>query len=188
VFNSVSCASAGNCSGGGVYSTGTSQDLFVVSQVNRTWRTAIEVAGGIGGAAWLTSVSCGSPGNCSTGGYYGASSGTQAFVASETGGIWGNAANVPGTGGSGDEIITISCASAGNCSAGGGSAGDQAFVVTETDGTWGTAAGIRGLGMGGSELISVSCAPAGNCAGGGTFSDGTADQAFVVSESGGRGA
>jgi hypothetical protein len=43
---SVSCASAGNCSAGGVYaaSAGNSQ-AFVVSQVNGAWHPAIEVPG-----------------------------------------------------------------------------------------------------------------------------------------------
>jgi hypothetical protein len=183
VVTSVSCASAGNCSGGGLYSTGSAQDVFVVGQVNGTWHTAIELPGGIGGAASLTSVSCASPGNCAAGGYYGGADGTQAFVASETDGTWGTATNVPGTGGTGDEVTTISCASAGNCSAGGGSTGDQAFVVSETDGTWGTATVVRGLGTGGSELSSVSCAAAGNCSAGGTYTDSSGNgQAFVVSE------
>jgi hypothetical protein len=181
VVESVSCAAAGNCSAGGLYSTGTSQDAFVVSQVNGTWHKAIEVPGGIGGAATLTSVSCGSPGTCDTGGYYGASGGTQAFVASETNGTWGAATNLPG--GTDDDVTTISCGPAGNCAAGGDSS-DHAFVDSETGGTWGTATPVSGLGTGGSDLWSVSCPAVGNCAAGGSYvnSSGKAEP-FVVDQS-----
>jgi len=178
VFNSVSCAAAGNCSAVG----DTAQTAFVVSQVHGTWHTAIKVHGIPSGE--LASVSCASPGNCSAGGYYGASDGTQAFVVNQTDGTWGTATNVPGTSGIGDKVTTISCESAGNCSAGGDSTSDQAFVVNQTDGIWGTATVVRGLGTGGSLLWSVSCPPAGNCAAGGAY--GNPQQAFVVSESGGQ--
>ena len=61
----------------------------MVSQVNGTWQTAIEVPGTAalnqGGSADVSSVSCASAGNCSAGGDYQDSSGHfQAFVVSET--------------------------------------------------------------------------------------------------------
>ncbi len=70
----------------------------------------------------------------------------QAFVVSETDGTWGTAEEVPGTAalntGRDAQIDSVSCASAGNCSAGGGYTDQppatQAFVVSETNGTWGT--------------------------------------------------
>ena len=87
--DSVSCASAGNCSGGGLYfdSSGHEQ-AFVVSQVSGTWGTALEVPGTAalnrGGNAVIGSVSCAAAGNCSAGGSYEDSSGhEQAFVVSE---------------------------------------------------------------------------------------------------------
>jgi hypothetical protein len=178
---SVSCASAGNCGAGGLYSTGASQDVFVVSQVNGTWHTAIKVHGILSGADWLRSVSCGSPGNCSAGGYYADGAVTEPFVINETDGTWGTATNVPG--GTYDKVTTISCASAGNCSAGGASTGGQAFVVNETYGTWDTATGVRGLGAGGSALYSVSCPAVGNCAAGGAYTSSGKTQAFVVAQS-----
>ena len=54
-----------------------------------TWGTAIEVPGTAAlnqrGNAWLSSVSCASPGNCSAGGYYTPSEFLQeAFVVNET--------------------------------------------------------------------------------------------------------
>ena len=86
---SVSCRSAGNCSAGGDYTDSTGhRQVFVVSQVNGTWGKAIEVPGTATlntSRAEIKSVSCGSAGNCSAGGYYTDSSGHgQAFVASQT--------------------------------------------------------------------------------------------------------
>jgi hypothetical protein len=111
-----------------------------------------------------------------------------------SGGTWGKAEEVPGTaklntGGSAG-VASVSCASAGNCSAGGfytdSSGARQAFVVGEVNGTWGTAKEVPGtaaLNTGGNdEVSSLSCAPAGNCSAGGAYTDGSgAGQAFVVS-------
>ncbi len=89
-------------------------------------------------------MSCGSAGNCSAGGYRGGnigSPGGQAFLVKETKGTWRTAREVPGTASlnkGGDAAIrSVSCASAGNCSAGGSysSGTSQAFVVSETSGT-----------------------------------------------------
>ena len=143
---SVSCASAGNCTAAGSYtdSSGHTQ-AFVVSQVRGTWGTADEVPGtatlNTGGNAVINSLSCGSAGNCSAGGFYTDSAlRSQAFVASETGGTWHAALEVPGTAAlnqRGDDwISSVSCASAGNCSAGGYYAPSEflreAFVVNQT--------------------------------------------------------
>jgi hypothetical protein len=142
----VSCGSAGNCSAGGYYtdSSGHTQ-AFVVRQVNGTWRTAIEVPGTAAlnqtGNAEVNSVSCASAGNCSAGGTYTDSSrNMQAFVVSEVNGTWHTALEVPGTAtlnqGGNAFVQSVSCASAGNCSAGGGytdsSGHRQAFVVKES--------------------------------------------------------
>jgi hypothetical protein len=62
-IQSVSCASGGNCTAGGDY-TGSSghRQAFVVSQVNGSWRTAVQVPGiaslNKGGNANNFSVSC----------------------------------------------------------------------------------------------------------------------------------
>ena len=137
----VSCTSDGNCAAGGRYkeSSGNSQ-AFVVDEVGGVWGTASEVAGSLntGGNAWINSVSCSSDGNCTAGGYYEDGSGnTQAFVVDEVGGVWGTASEVAGSlnaGGDG-EINSVSCISAGNCTAGGyykdGSGNIQAFVFDE---------------------------------------------------------
>ena len=85
---SVSCASAGNCAAGGFYrDISDNYQVFVASEVNGTWKTAIEVPGtaalNAGGNAAVYSVSCPSAGNCAAGGEYSASTGNyQAFVTS----------------------------------------------------------------------------------------------------------
>jgi hypothetical protein len=194
-ITSVSCASAGNCSAGGYYTDSSrNRHAFVVSQVHGTWHTAIEVPGtaALNGSAAMTSVSCASAGNCSAGGYYGKG---QAFVVSQANGTWHKAIEVPGTAalnqGGGAEITSVSCASAGNCAAGGSysdsSRRQQAFVVSQTGGTWHTAIEVPGTAAlnqgGGAEITSVSCASAGNCTAGGAYHDSSGNrQAFVVSE------
>lgn len=200
--NSVSCASAGNCSAGGSYEDGSSDtQAWVASEVDGTWGTAIEVPGTaalntgtglVGGRAGVTAVSCASAGNCSAGGYYTGGFGRQLFVVSEVNGTWSNAVEVPGiqalnTGGEA-EIDSMSCVSAGNCSAGGYytdnsiNAFEYPFVVSEVDGTWGNASEVPALGASNyAATTSVSCASPGNCSAGGTYS-GSPTQAFVVSE------
>ena len=147
------------------------------------------------GNAGVSSVSCARAGNCSAGGFYTGSSGQQAFVANENGGVWHAAVEVPGTGalntGGSVGATSISCASTGNCSAGGsytGSSGQQAFVANENRGVWhaavevpGTAALNAGEKAG---VTSLSCAPAGTCSVGGEYTDSSARvQAFVVNGS-----
>jgi hypothetical protein len=205
--NSVSCASPGNCAAGGSYTsnpdTGAGQ-AFVVTEVHGSWGKAIEVPGtsalNKGGNAQVSSVSCPSAGNCSAVGSYADGHGhVQAFVVTDSHGTWGHAIEVPGTSalnkGGNAGISSVSCASPGNCSAGGGytdSHGDgQAFVVTESHGTWGHAIEVPGtsaLNKGGSAGISsVSCASPGNCSAGGSYASAKFEgapnsQAFVVSE------
>ena len=206
-ITSVSCASAGNCSAGGYYWTvgGGGRQAFVVSEVRGGWRKAEEVPGTAalnqGENAQITSVSCASPGNCSAAGYYWSRyrgyPESRAFVVSEVNGTWRKAEELPGTAaltrGAGAQIASVSCASAGNCSAGGFYAvavgGIRAFVVSEVNGTWQNAEEMPGTAAlnGGNiaEMItSVSCASVGNCSAGGEYGDlyGATSQVFVVSE------
>jgi hypothetical protein len=196
--NSVSCATAGNCAVGGYYNADF--QAFVASEQNGTWKTAIKVPGtgalNIGRWAGVTSVSCASPGNCLAGGYYTDSSADQqVFVASERNGTWQTAIEVPGTGalntGGIADLNAVSCASPGNCLAGGdyedNSGGQQAFVASEQNGTWQTAIEVPGTGAlnveGYASVSSVWCPSAGKCAVGGYYRDGSDhNQAFVASQ------
>ena len=200
----MSCASPGDCSAGGSYRDGLFHiQVFVVGQSNGTWGMAEEVPGTAalnkGGSAQVTSVSCASVGSCSAGGDYLDGSGhAQAFAVTETNGTWGNAKRVPGTAalntGGAAQLTSVSCASVGNCSAGGfyrdAFGNIEAFVVRQTNGMWGNAKEVPGtaaLNTGGDAAIAaVSCASAGNCGAGGVYTDSSHHrQAFVVSEANG---
>ena len=192
----MSCASAGNCSAGGFYTSANGgQKAFVVSETNGTWGAAEEVPGTGAvnqGNGQTTSVSCASAGNCSAGGFYPTPKRQAAFAVGETNGVWGTAVQVPGTDRGGfAEITSVSCTTAGNCSAGGLYENrlqfQQAFVVSERTGTWGTAIEVPGTARlnGGdeAEINSVSCASAGNCSAVGQYLDSNDFfHAFVVSE------
>ena len=108
---------------------------------------------------------------------------------------WGSAVEVPGTAGlnvgGAAQVSSVSCRSAGNCSAGGfyfANDRPQAFLVSEVKGTWSAARpvpGLAALSTGNSQVISVSCGSPGNCAAGGFYAAGRSkaqSQAFVVNE------
>ena len=177
----------------------------MVSEVNGTWDTAIEVPGtatlNAGGNAGTTSVSCASAGNCLVGGSYAPNrQHRQAFAVSEENGAWGTAREIPGTGtlnvGGAANVNSVSCASAGNCSVAGfysvpcqgiQCADQQALVVSEVNGTWGNAEEIPNtatLNKGNfAGAGSVSCASPGRCLAGGFYSVSASNQqAFVVNE------
>lgn len=190
-ITSVSCASTGNCAVGGYYSPGDGRSqAFVASEVNGIWNTAIEIRGiaamSAVGPAEVTSVSCASAGNCVAGGPYATKPGSvrSAFVASELQGTWHGAIPVPGV--PGGTVTSVSCASAGNCAAGGVSGDYQPFVASELNGSWRIAIlvpGIAALNAGGEGgLSSISCAPSGGCAVGGFYSDSdNTEHPFVAS-------
>jgi hypothetical protein len=180
----VSCASAGNCAVGG-YSDATDRPL-IASERNGTWDAPRYIAWphGVPAANFghVDSVSCGAAGNCSAGGaYLSGESGmpfsapSQAFVVSESGGRWATAVAVPGlaardAGGAAD-TTSVSCASAGNCAAGGSFQGRlsalEPFVVSETKGTWRKAVVLRvpaaAENQGVDGITAVSCSSPGNC-------------------------
>jgi len=194
-LGSVSCTSPGDCSAGGGYAASTSiRQAFVVDEINGIWLTAVTVPGITGlnhGGAAITGISCVSPGNCSAVGEYQDTAGrTQVFAVNEVNGTWHKAMTIPGSvslnPGGFAAVASVSCASAGNCSAGGtytdGSEHVQAFIVNEVNGTWHDASKVPGTTAlehgGGAGLNSVSCASAGNCSAGGYYNSG----AFVVNE------
>ena len=148
---SVSCPSAGNCAAAGPASVATLR--------RGRWGRVIEVPG-LGALAKesfaVTGVSCGAAGSCVVGGDYTDRRGIgQGFVAVERHGRWGKAIEVPGLGalnkggdvanGQSAEVWSVSCASAGNCAAGGGTGTAAATPM----GSWsacGMAAGARRSG------------------------------------------
>ena len=209
-LDSVSCPSAGNCTGIGYYysyAPVSGYELFVVDQRGGRWGKAIEVPGmaqlNARGDVGFESLSCPSAGNCAAGGFYNDRYGhDQAFVVSERNGRWGNAFEVPGTRalnvGRGGATLSVSCASAGNCAAGGhyNDAGGylQAFIASERNGRWGKAIEVPGtaqLNSGGrAQVDSVSCPSAGNCLAAGRYAvvanHTVLFQVFVINQRNGR--
>jgi len=153
---SVSCASAG-CAAVGSYQNRGRQG-FVAVEKNGRWHQAIEMPGlaalNKGGNADVSSVSCAPPAYCAAVGFYTDGGGhRQGFVAVEQNGAWGKAVEVPGLAalnkGGNAGVSSVSCASPGNCAAGGDYAtnaigGALAFVVSEQNGSWGTAQQVAG--------------------------------------------
>ena len=132
----------------------------------------------------ITSISCPSDGNCSAGGYYvDGGDNQQVMVIEETDGVWEPAEEVAGSLNVAGyaQITSISCASAGNCSAAGYYATETALVglvVTETDGSWDS-----GQDVATSPISSISCPSIENCVAVGDLDDeGDRQLAFAVAE------
>jgi hypothetical protein len=121
---------------------------------------------------------------------------TDAFVVSQVNGVWQAAERVPGTASLGELAVSpavISCASPGNCAAGGWynpgytTGTEKPFVITESGGAWGEAAPITGLRLQDAteaQVTSVSCPAAGFCTAAGMYdsSEDDAWHAFVDDE------
>ena len=193
----VACGAVGNCAAAGWTDTTPTRarKAFLVDEVNFTWSASHEVPGlaaltGTSGFSRLTAVSCKSAGNCTVTGEFSTSlRGTKAFAASEVNGTWGNAAEIPGIAalGGGTDAATaraVSCASAGNCAAGGvyddSASAEHVFVAVQAGGAWANAQQLAGTGTR-PTLSSVSCATPGNCALSGSSTDASGHvQGFVA--------
>jgi hypothetical protein len=152
---SLSCPAVGECAASGFYSDDSeNRQALVVSEASGSWGDAIEVPGTAAlntgdesGDAEMDSISCTAAGDCAVGGFLGGCCYQLTLVASETNGTWATAIEVPGT--KSDygyaDVNSVSCAPAGECTAGGfyveGSPhyDTEAFAVSETNGTWGSA-------------------------------------------------
>jgi hypothetical protein len=205
----VSCTAPEECTAGGSYADrGGQQRDFVVSEVHGTWGAARPVPGTAAFAGATVSVlSCASPGSCAAGGsYLGAGNRRRMFVASQAHGTWDPAravrtaagdltfvSQLPG-------LSAISCASAGDCGAGGefqvpdpavpGVSETQAFLISEAHGTWGPAVEVPGtaaLNQGGRAAVTaMSCRAAGSCTAAGSYqARGGELHAYVISEADG---
>jgi hypothetical protein len=127
--------------------------VFVVGEKHGIWGRAEQITGLHTGSAGLNGLSCGAAGDCSAGGsvYLGGCCYSSAFLVSEHHGIWGPAEPVPGLAqfSTDDAVDSVSCASAGDCTAGGAygfspTANPSAFVVSEKCGMWGRARPLPG--------------------------------------------
>jgi hypothetical protein len=197
---SVSCASAGNCTVAGHYTDDHNKtQAFIADETGGTWGSPQQVPGtgalNVAGIADVTSVSCGAPGNCATIGFYTDSKGNRhVFAADEKNGTWQAARTLVGAGGlSFFETGAVSCATAGNCVATGIATTESglrviehAVVVQEVNGGWGRARELPGsaaLNRGGdAAVLTASCASPGNCAVGGWYTDKAGKEQAMVSD------
>jgi hypothetical protein len=182
--SAVSCGSPGNCALGGYYipysPTFYDQYAFLATEKHGRWGSAENVPGlaalDAGDRAELTSLSCTAAGDCTAAGFTtleGLLSGPgeqDGFVIDEKNGVWGKARLVPGiTMKTGElaQILTLSCASPGNCAAGGYAKNDLpakpdnvAFIAEEKNGAWHPARVFPAI----TSVTMVSCPAAGDCA------------------------
>ena len=183
LVTSVSCSSPGNCTAGGEYGAYDGfQQGFVASETAGVWGKAKEVAASLdkGDRGYLQSVSCPTNGNCAVAGtYVDASGDPQAYVDNEVAGSWEPAEEVAGSLNVGGYawLSSVSCPSAGHCSAAGyfanAAGGFVALVVTELNGSWGVGQAIATspIDDGSAEVNSISCPSANSCAAGGLIVD-----------------
>jgi hypothetical protein len=197
---SVSCGSPGNCAAGGNYTDASSepkQHGFATVEQNGRWTSAVQMPGPKPLAkgqyyAAVASVSCTRAGPCAAAGYFLGGGRIEAggFVVSEKDGRWTKAIEVPSLGppAKGNQIFTMSCATPGNCAAGGSylDSGDiaHAFVVSEKNGHWANPIKVPGLAaladkQDYGQVFSVSCAAPGNCTAGGFYAS-NAQRGFVT--------
>jgi hypothetical protein len=115
-----------------------------------------------GGAAAvsLPSVSCGSSTQCVAVGAYDNAGASAPMVLTATSGAWsaGSAIALP-SGASSGSLESVSCVSAGNCTAVGDDSSAHPIVAIETSGGWGPATEPGGAGS----LSGVSCVAGGSC-------------------------
>lgn len=187
---SISCASAGNCAVvGGFTNTAGDFEAFTLTSTNGVWGQATPVAFATGVQyqnpyAELKSVSCPTVGNCVAAGSVKTNLGTEAFTTSLTNGVWGDGRLAIFPPNSQYQTLvaefrSISCASVGNCTAGGyfrhQNGNYLAQTMTSTNGVWDVAtpavfgAGVQDPSSQDEMIYSVSCASAGNCAAVGYF-------------------
>ena len=144
---SISCGAPGDCAAVGTYTeaSGLKSHAFVADETNGSWGNAIELPGSEAldtiGRGQLTSVSCTAAGDCAAGGTYLDSTGLYPLMDNESGGTWATARALPsGTIDNtyGTFVTSLSCASAGNCTAGG-------YYTDAAGPTCGRAPGSRGF-------------------------------------------
>ncbi len=181
----VSCTSAGNCSAAGYYeNTSGGDDLLALTEKAGAWGKAIEVRSPQSAtSAWFQGVSCTSAGNCTAVGYSRPTSGGYDLTAAtDKAGTWGEATEVGSPAGTGgwiwQQLLAVSCTSAGNCVAVGyyENSDDtrQAITAIDSGGAWtptelGSPSGAGTGAHANSSLSGVSCTSTGSCSTVGTY-------------------
>ena len=143
----MSCPAPGQCSAAGFYGSDLNAENvsvpFVATQVNGKWGAAHQVPGlaalNLGNQGAITSVWCGTPGNCAAGGFYTGPGGSNfhsdvpghAFLVTESGRVWSRAIPVPGLAALGSRasgIAFVFCGQTNKCIGIGGYTARAGFV------------------------------------------------------------
>lgn len=195
-LTSVSCASGGNCTAVGSYTDDSNNPQgLLLTEASGVWGPGVKASlpadAGAQPGVILTSVSCASAGDCgAVGTYYDDSFNQHVVLLDESSGNWdtGVEASLPANAGTSPSIasaLSVSCASAGNCSAVGGyldnvgPGNQQGLLLTESSGTWqqGVEAGMPTGAASNplASLYSASCVSAANCSAVGIYTDSSSD-------------
>lgn len=182
-LSSVSCASVGNCTAVGAYSTDSGTPPLLVTESSGVWRAATPPPDPRGGS-WpyigdppATVVSCAAAGDC-------VATTEAGFLLEEAGGTWSAfKAPVPSNAWANQApaVLGVSCASVGNCVAvgtyadGTGEPTWQGLIETETDSVWSASQAplppdAVGSWASGTSLTNVACPSVGNCTAIGMYS------------------
>lgn len=178
----LSCSTPQNCVAVGTFTTSSGGTQPYVHERDTNggptdgWGLANPIPNmAVLGAAFAepNAVACPAPGDCVVAGVYtDGSLHSQAFLAEERGGVWGNAFTVPGSlslnAGNAAALQSVSCASPGNCAATGfftDANGDEQFLaIDEVNGIWATATTVpTAVTPGAVANTSVSCWAPENC-------------------------
>jgi hypothetical protein len=198
-INALSCSTHGDCVAVGSFDMpGSPGRGFVVTRHGDHWGEPIVVSG-TQVLSTVTTVSCARDNNCVAGGFSfdGPTNGVQQpFVMDEVNGAWRlpqTPAGLDALNAVSGRIISVSCASPGNCAAAGTyrtsqNGSSQTFLVDERGGNWGQAQVVPEFSMlkeTSSGPSAISCAAPGECAVAGSYSDDASqvhEQLFVASE------
>jgi len=204
----LSCPAPGDCAAAGIdqVSSGNSYGLLL-NEVSGVWRDPTKVTppanAAVSNGVSVYDVSCGATNFCNAVGTFSDSSLNQwSFVVDEVDGVWQRASEIvlPANAVKSSQVSdlhSISCASAGNCSAVGAysvavgaNLVQEPFVVSEVAGRWTSAQEIT-LPVGANfnpfgELSQVSCSRAGDCSAAGSYIDkNNVTHALVANETAG---
>ncbi len=178
-FNAISCTAPGFCTAAGSYG----QKAITATSANGVWAPAVSAQfgpstalSGDGPNDHFIAVTCSSPGNCTAvGGYADENGYVVPMSESSINGVWQPVVPIKFPDDFNHDSTTsyrsVSCASAGNCSAVGSSMDftlgkRSSFSSTSTNGVWAPAVVLRN-----SDLVAVSCPAVGQCTAAGSMKD-----------------
>jgi hypothetical protein len=155
-----------------LFAAGSASSAPTAAHTTISWRATVPTlpANAVAGSTYVNSISCASRGNCTAvGSYRDDANQVQGLLLTETAGHWapGVEAVLPGNATSSSRVAlwSVSCASAGNCTAV-GNYGGRGLLLTQTAGEW--APGVEAVfppnvNSLSDDMYSVSCVSPGNC-------------------------